>query len=260
MDIKAYISSGILEQYVLGKLPPQEEAEVEQNAEKHPEIRQELNAIEVALEEYALLHGRMPPPGVLSAILQRLRAEQKISGQPSSRRLRLLAYAAGLLLLGALAGLLVLYQAARQQRAAIAGLNQQIDSIQQSCDSVQAVAQRLENTLDFVRQPATRAIAMESTGLSPDAVATVFYNPDTRRSLIGVGQLPVPASDKQYQLWAITGAGPVSMGVFELPAAGQPLQEVVFVADAQAFAVTLEQRGGSPVPTLDQMYVLGNNS
>lgn len=260
MDIKAYISSGILEQYVLGKLSPQEEAEVEQKAEQHPEIRQELDAIEVALEEYALLHGRMPPPGVLSAILQRLHAERGLPGRASGRRLRLLGYAAGLLLVAALAILLAFYQKNKQQAAAITSLNQQMDTIQQSCDSVQAIAQRLENMLDFVRQPATRAIAMESTGLSPDAVATVFYNPETQRSLIGVGQLPTPNSDKQYQLWAITGAGPVSMGVFELTEAGQPLQEVSFVSDAQAFAVTLENRGGSPVPTLDQMYVLGNNS
>ena len=260
MDIKAYISSGILEQYVLGKLSPQEEAEVAQKAEQHPEIRQELDAIEMALEEYALLHGKMPPPGVLSAILQRLHAEQQLPGQAPTRRLRMLSYAAGLLLVVAVAGLLAFYQKTRQQEGVIAGLNQQMEAVRQSCDSVQLVAQQLENILDFVRQPATRAIAMESTGLSPDAIATVFYNPETQRSLIGVGQLPTPASDKQYQLWAITGAGPVSMGVFELAAGGQPLQEVSFVSDAQAFAVTLENRGGSPVPTLDQMYVLGNNS
>lgn len=260
MDIKAYIASGVLEQYVLGKLSPQEEAEVEKNAEQYPEIRQELDAIELALEEYALLHGRTPPPGVLTAILQRLHAEQKIPARPTGRRLRVLGYAAGLLLVGAIAGLLALYQMNRQQRLAITGLNQQLAAVRESCDSVQLVARGLENTLNFVRQPSTRAIVMESTGLDPNAVATVFYNPEAQRSLIGVGQLPAPDPDKQYQLWAITEAGPESMGVFDLPAEGQPLQEVNFVADAQAFAVTLEQRGGSPAPTLDQMYVLGNRS
>ena len=260
MDIKAYIASGILEQYVLGKLSPQEEAEVEQIAGQHPEIRQELSAIELALEEYALLHGRTPPPGVLSAILQRLHTEQKLTAHPGGGRRAWLGYAAGLLLVAALAALLALYQKNQQQQTAIAGLDQQLNTLRQSCDSVQIFAQRLEDALDFVRQPSTRAIVMESTGLSEGAVATVFYNPETRRSLIGVGQLPAPATDKQYQLWAITSAGPVSMGVFELEAEDQPLQEVDFVGEAQAFAVTLEGRGGSPVPTLAQMDVLGNNS
>ena len=60
-----------------------------------------------------------------------------------------------------IAGLLALYQMNRQQTVAIAGLNQQIDTMEQSCDSVQVVAQQLENLLDFVRQPATRGIIME---------------------------------------------------------------------------------------------------
>ncbi len=257
MDIKAYIASGILEQYVLGKLTPQEEAEVEKYAKQHPEVRQELDAIELALEEYALLHGKPPPPGVLSAILQRLHAEEKLPAKPSGRRLRILGYAAGLLLAGAIAGLLALYQINRQQSAEITALNRQAALALQSCDSIQIAAQRLENLLDFVRQPSTQAVVMEATGLAADAVATVFYNPETQRSLIGVGQLPAPAQDKQYQLWAITESGPVSMGVFELPEKGRPLQEVSFVDGAQAFAVTLENRGGSPVPTLGQMYVMG---
>ncbi|MCB0585076.1 MAG: anti-sigma factor [Phaeodactylibacter sp.] len=260
MDIKAYIASGILEQYVLGKLSPQEEAEVEQNAEQYPEIRQELTAIEVALEEYALLHGKTPPPGVLSAILQRLHTEEGAGAKPSERRLKVLGYAAGLLLVAAVAGMLALYQANRRQHGAIASLNQQLIQTQQSCDSIQNTAQRMESLLDFVRDPSTRAIVMASTGLVPDAVATVFYNAENQRSLIGVEQLPTPEAGKQYQLWAITEGGPVSMGVFELPEAGRPLQEVSFVEGAQAFAVTLENRGGSPTPTLDQMYVLGNNS
>lgn len=259
MDIKNYIASGILEQYVLGKLSPQEEAEVERYAGQHPEIRQELDAIELALEEYALLHGRMPPPGGLSALLQRLHAEHKLPIAASNRRLRIMAYAAGLLLAASLAGLLALYQMSRQQRAAIAGLEQQMDTLQQGCDSVQTYAQRLEDALDFLRHPATRPIVMESTGLSPGAVATVFYNQETQRSLLGVGQLPAPVSGKQYQLWAIIASGPVSMGVFDVQPDSQAFLEVPFVANAQAFAVTLENSGGSPAPTMDQMYVIGNN-
>ncbi|MCO6489169.1 MAG: anti-sigma factor [Phaeodactylibacter sp.] len=260
MDIRSYISSGILEHYVLGRLSPQEEAEVEKFAEQYPEIREELDAIEVAMEEYALLHGRMPPPGVLSAILQRLHAEHKVAARPVGRRLRILGYAAGLLLAAAVAGLLATYQMNRRQSADIAGLNQQMASLQQSCDSVQAVAQQLERSLDFVRQPATRAVVMQSTGLSAGAVATVFYNPERRQSLLSVGQLPPNDAGKQYQLWAIVGNRQVSMGVFDYQAEGELLREVEFVPDANAFAVTLEDRGGSAVPTLDQMYVLGNNT
>jgi hypothetical protein len=46
------------------------------------------------------------------------------------------------------------------------------------------------------------------------------------------------------------------MGVFEV-AANEGLQDVPYIEHPQAFAVTLEPKGGSQAPTLDQMYVVG---
>ncbi|MGB3617133.1 MAG: anti-sigma factor, partial [Catalinimonas sp.] len=80
---------------------------------------------------------------------------------------------------------------------------------------------------------------------------------DSGRAYLQVVDLPVPPAGKQYQLWGIAGGQPVSMGVFNLPTGGAELQAVAAVPNAQAYAVTLEPTGGSPTPTLDQMYVMG---
>ena len=53
MDIKEYISSGILESYVLGNASEQERREVECISSIYPEIRQELDALSRSLEKYA---------------------------------------------------------------------------------------------------------------------------------------------------------------------------------------------------------------
>ena len=75
-----------------------------------------------------------------------------------------------------------------------------------------------------------------------------------------ITNLPSPAADKQYQLWAIVDGAPVDMGVFDLASAetDTTFQNVPFIENPQAFAVTLEPKGGSTNPTLDQMYVVGN--
>ncbi|MCB9273102.1 MAG: anti-sigma factor [Lewinellaceae bacterium] len=259
MDIKAYIASGILEQYVLGNLSPREEAEVEQYAGQYPEVRQEIDDIERTLEEYAMLNGKVPPPGVLTATLQRMHAEKMFAPRAGrGSRWRALAIVEGLLLLAAIAGLLLLSQKARQQQAAQARLLQQMDTLQQNCDSIQAYAGRLEDNIEFLKQPSTRQVIMRGTGLAPDAVATVFYNPELRQNLLSIGRMPSPPSDKQYQLWAIVAGQPVDMGVFDLSSEAGALIAVPFLENPQAFAVTLEERGGSPAPTLDQMYVIGN--
>ena len=60
MDIKAYIESGILEQYVIGTLSPADHAAVEKNILLYPELASEVESIEIALETYAKHQGRKP--------------------------------------------------------------------------------------------------------------------------------------------------------------------------------------------------------
>ena len=260
MDIKSYIASGVLELYVLGKLSPEEAAEVERYAREYAEIRQELDATEVALQQYAMLHAQAPPPGALSGALQRIQEADKAVSRPEKpiHRLRFLAYAASALLVLAIAGLLVLLNKNQSQQSAITTLEEALDALGASCDSVQANYAQAKQEMDFLGLPGTQQIVLRGTKLAPDAIATVFYNPDLHKNLLAVVQLPTPPVDKQYQLWAIVDGKPVDMGVFDVDISAFALKEAPFFENPQAFAVTLEEKGGSPTPTLDQMYVIGN--
>lgn len=60
MDIKEYILSGILEQYVLGALRDEEAIQVEEVASKYPEVQKEIEEIRSALEQYALESAVQP--------------------------------------------------------------------------------------------------------------------------------------------------------------------------------------------------------
>jgi mannose-6-phosphate isomerase-like protein (cupin superfamily) len=62
MKIKDYIESGILELYVLGDLTEAEVLEVESTIGAHPELKQEIHAIEKALEFYAHAHALEADP------------------------------------------------------------------------------------------------------------------------------------------------------------------------------------------------------
>jgi mannose-6-phosphate isomerase-like protein (cupin superfamily) len=60
MDIKEYILSGILEQYVLGALHEEEAIQVEEVASKYPEVQKEIDDIRSALEQYAIENAVQP--------------------------------------------------------------------------------------------------------------------------------------------------------------------------------------------------------
>lgn len=60
MTIIEFINSGILELYVMGIASQSEQDEVEKMAIIYPEIRQEIDAISKALENYAMAHSIQP--------------------------------------------------------------------------------------------------------------------------------------------------------------------------------------------------------
>ncbi len=64
MDIKAYIASGVIEDYCLGVLNEQEMQEVDQLAAHHPLIRKEITTYQQSFEQYASSFARPAPEGL----------------------------------------------------------------------------------------------------------------------------------------------------------------------------------------------------
>ena len=86
------------------------------------------------------------------------------------------------------------------------------------------------------------------------SVATVYWSKKSAEVYLLVNSLPKPASDQQYQLWAIVDGKPVSAGVFDMNQADSMLK-MTNMPTAQAFAVTLEKAGGSPVHRVRCMFL-----
>ena len=262
MDIKKYIESGILENYVLGLCTQAERAEVQAYMIQHSAIRQEVEAIELALETYADAHQAQAPAHLEAKILERINggSNNTSSQKSNSGWLRNLLW---LLLLGSLiVGLIWYYLQHRQKTTELEKTQQELIDLKSDCDEKDETIRSLEEKIKILRESGN--IKIEMKGLpekAPDAVANVIYNPINKKSYLDILQLPTPPADKQYQLWAIVDGQPVDMGVFDMTTdLDTILQEVPFIEQPQAFAVTLEKLGGNPTPTLEEMVVIGNFS
>lgn len=281
MNLQAYITSGILELYVHGLASPDEIREVEAMAEQHPEVRKEINAIQQTLERYSDMHGVQPPAGMKDKIMQRLDAAPKGRSkgnsnngdtvQVSARKTyeprepsgessiaSIATWILGLALLGACVAIFLFWQQAERANAQLKSAQEQLEVQRKSCEEEKAKANKVNEQFIAVRHWATKPVQMKGTPLAgDDAFAVVYWNNIKKTALLDVVNLPAPPSDKQFQLWAIVDGKPTDMGVFEVASAGS-LQDVPYIDNPQAFAVTLEPKGGSKSPTLDQMYVVGN--
>lgn len=266
MDIKQYITSGILEKYVLGLASPAEQQEVRQYAEQYPEVQQELEKIEVAMELYAQTNEAELPEGMETKIDAKIDAVGHLpTPKPSSRGLSAAARWLRFLLPAlALLALLVYWfqQQATQYEGEVERLENEVarvegdlQQLKTNCDQIQAENDRLIEDLLLIRDANTRSTIIRGTDNAPDAVATIYRSQE--KAYLDVLQLAAPPSDQQYELWAIVNKKPVSMGVFDLKASTGNFQEVPLIENATAFAVTLELKDGDPAPNLEQMVLYG---
>ena len=275
MDLSAYINSGVLELYVLDRLSPGERRRVEAYAEEYPEVRSEIEQIELALEEYSLLRGEATPPNpqVLTNVLSQLQTTTATAPPPPAARrtpppppaapaasgvpawsLWLL----GVLLALALAGLVYFYLQSQDREQQLGSVQSELSVLQDECNQIAADYQADEEQLQVLTDPDTRGIVLAGSDNAPNSRALVFYNQNEGTVLFTASNLPAPPAGKQYQLWAIDAQGPQDLGVLATDLNSDTLLSVPFIPNAAAFAITLEDEGGKPTPDLSQLQVIGN--
>lgn len=266
LDINKYISSGILENYILGLASNTERQEVEKLAAQHPAIRSHLNEVEDALKVYIQSKSMPLPAGLKAAALARIDAEIAAENASNSRNSSSGSgnWTSGLLglLMCALAGFaLYLFSQNNTTNEQLTEAQNQYKVLKTDCDTQAAKVTDLENKLAILRDTSNQTTYMKAAGngLAPRAIAAVYNNEASKKTYLDVINLPEAPTGKQYQLWALVDGNPVDMGVFDLQiGADSSFLEVPFIENAGAFAVTLEDEGGKPTPDLTQLYVIGN--
>ncbi|MBC8082528.1 MAG: anti-sigma factor [Hymenobacter sp.] len=166
--------------------------------------------------------------------------------------------AASVALLLSLGSNYVLYNRWQQTNTALVAVQNDQARFAATQQASQKLLDAQRGELTVLRDEQFRSVTLAGTPAAPSAKARVLYNPATRAVYVAVRRLPAPPAGKQYQLWALDNGKPVDAGVLQAAtAAGDGLQQMKDIASAQAFAMTVENVGGSPTPTLSTMTVLG---
>ncbi|MEZ0484084.1 anti-sigma factor [Fibrella aquatica] len=274
MNIPDYITSGILESYALGTVSDQERREVECMSAIYPELRQELDRLTLALENYALLHSVAPPSDLQDKIRQRLTfadpqmaAEESeetkviplIRERPVFQVAWLAAAAVGLVLI---AFAYFLMNQLQQKRAFADEMALSNSQLQTEMGQLRQQQTRDSQLLTLLRQPGMETIRLAAAKPEGDpADVLVYWDRQKKQVTLEVERLPTLAADKQYQLWALVDGKPVDAGVFNNRVDRYSLQQTNRpIGAADTFAITIEKAGGSPVPTLSALVALGKVS
>ena len=276
MGASRYISSGLIEAYISGLAAPKESQELETAIVEYPEVATAVEDCRLGMEHYIMLQAVTPPPIIKENLISIIANEEveRLDGTAAEnaqiiedtpvRKLyvssswRWLAAAAFLLLLGSVFLNYIYFTRYNEYKVRYEALVTTHNSLASEENIYRTRLEQMEHSLDIIKDPSMKTVQMPGTKLLPTAMATVYWNRTSKEVFLIPNNLPQPAADKQYQLWAIVDGKPVDMGVFDVNRSKEELmQKMKSVDNADLFAITLENKGGSPTPTLNQMYVAG---
>jgi len=257
-----YISSGILERYVLGQLSPEEASTVEHVAARHPAIQKEILVIEERLKN----NTDHSSPEVSSPLEKQDTPEKETKvvyvQKETSPFLKLLMAASVSLALISTYSAIYFKNKLAEAGTQILAMQQKSQALMNTVNGIKfSYEEKLDasNTyISILLDTNTTAIELKGLSASPNSKAIVLWNKQSKEVLIDVVKLPAPPADKQYQLWALKDGVPTDAGVFNLKDSTGFLQKMKSIEDAHAFVVTLEQKGGSLTPNQEALYIMGH--
>jgi anti-sigma-K factor RskA len=293
MNIQAYIESGIIEEYVLGTVSPQEKQEVECMSHIYPEIKEELLRAESALEEYALKHQTAPPASIKESLFAKLNFEGPVPQDETTEEEKIKETLSEDIREGRAVDIPVsadidesrvisdafatpqvstvtpfwakLAVAASLSLALFAGwsvtkmsdLRKTNEVLALQVDSIKTDVAYTAQLAGLYRDPRFKVVHLSGLKKSPQSSVSAFWNQQTNEVMLDIQKLPPAPAGKQYQLWSIVDEVPVDLGMLDEQFENKLLRMKNTKNGSVAFAITLEKQGGNPTPTMEEMYVMG---
>jgi anti-sigma-K factor RskA len=261
VNIQEYILSGIVESYVLGLADESERKEFEQYAAQYPEVLAARKAFEESLEQHALGNAVQPPERVKHRFLEAIDEISSINqtnvitmenSTPvrKSGFSRFLAAASIILLIGVAWFAYSLYDKNKD-------LKTTNDTLQAKLTSSDSILNKIVEEQKVQKKSDITVVNMAGTKAAPHSSASVFWDTASASVYLVLKNMPKLPSDQQYQLWAIIDKTPKNLGVFDMKDENFILK-MENTQKADAFAITIEKKGGAPSPTLEKMQTLGS--
>ncbi len=289
MSSKDFIQSGLLELYALGLCSDTEREQVEQALATDEQVRREYDAICTALDHLASEQSTPPPSDLKDRIMGALEEKEEqeeehpevrepakprqentlkaadspapsrvTSIQSSNRRTyRWLAAASVVLLAGSLALNYVLYERMNKAEEEVAFLRNNNMLLSDENGIIKSRYEVLQEQYAFLADRNMKALNLAGTENYPEPEAVLFWNKEKGDVILVTSSLPELKQNEQYQLWAIDGGVPKNAGLVPEDFVNGGAYKLKNIGSSEAFAITIERKGGSAVPTLDKMVVFG---
>ena len=267
VNIKDYISSGMVESYVLGLSSADENREFEQLCARYPELVAARNEFEIALEKRLFSEAVAPVTSLKSRIMDSIQQDtlanqaQVIDMEDRKRSssvspIKWVAAAAVILLLVSAYFAYDFYNRNKELEAKLA----QSKDVETDMNEKMKKLEEETRMMNMMSDPNVAVVNMVGTQAPVKSTANVYWDSTSSNVFLVVKNMPQLPSEKQYQLWALIDGQPKDLGLFDVGNNQKLILKMKNTQKADAFAITIETRGNTGGPTLEQMQSHGKTS
>jgi len=258
VNIQEYISSGIIESYVLGLASAEERIEFEQMCAQYPELVEARNNFELAVEAQARKNASSPTAGVKEKIWAAIKETDSsntpkiITMEPTTRRSSGWGWvAAASIILFLVAGYFAFTYYSQTKE-----LKNSNDELRARVDRTDSILNKMAEEQKIMSDPNVTVVNMVGTQKGSPSSANIYWDSTSANVYLVVKNMPKLASDKQYQLWALIDGKPTDLGLFD-GGKDKVILKMNNTQKADAFAITIENRGNTGGPNLQQLQSMG---
>jgi len=260
----------LISAYTLGVLDGDDLKVLEDYLKNNPEVYKELTKEnEAAFSQLAyVLKGSSPNPELRNKLLTDIKTDREVHRTevpiPFWQRLQPIWLGLGSAVAAIIIVSLITYSSSlnnslKEQQAKTVNLENLLLEKESQLAMLKDEFGSQAEMLSFLDNPDVVIINLVKTEPGLKAVARVLWNPGNDEALFYGINLPEVPQGKTYQLWAIAGEKPESLGVFNVDERGNNIHLIKSLSDfgdIGTFAVSLEPAGGVPLPT-GEIYLAG---
>jgi Anti-sigma-K factor rskA len=249
-DIKAYISSGEIEAYVMGLTTAEETAAVEQMRLQYPEVDKAIADFELLLEKKIFENSTAKLPASFKETVKAgldMNQDKKPAIVVPMKKNNAWKYAA------AVAGILFVSSAVYnfQQNNTVKALKNKV---------ADAELKKGTDVSQFLRNRNITPVGLYGVGIHGVCRCTLLWDKQTGNGYVMVHHLIVPPADKAFEVWVKVDGKYVHAGTLNTSDYTKMIELKNIPEGSQSFYVSLEQKGNVSTPTESEIYVQGSIS
>ncbi|WP_396601824.1 anti-sigma factor domain-containing protein [Algibacter sp. R77976] len=245
--INTFLSSGLLDKYLLGETTSEETEMVESYISRYPEIENEYNTMQHNLEVVAKASAVEAPKSILNTILEELDDAPVVKLNAPKRykkwyKFSIAASVAALIFAGSSA---YFYNQNKKLQNDTIIVDAEIDDLRSDIAQNNAMLDKVMRQLLKLNNPETEKYIIKGNERAKDLKTVAYINPKEKTSMIDVVSLPELPEEQCYQIWAELQGKMVNLGI--LDKADRQLRNIPYMEDALALSITIEPKGGNTI-------------